>query len=168
MRWIAIMLTLSVALGSQAVGAAGAKTAAGAHNLVERHGYVWVQRAIDLAAKKFARAQCQKVFTDFANADGVPLSSVLARLKTTPEDYLTQWILFTEGDRERQCLTKDIAAFTQTGSRVIYVCSSRFTMQPIPNGVVIVIHEMLHSLGLGEQPPTSAEITKRIGERCGG
>jgi hypothetical protein len=73
-----------------------------------------------------------------------------------------------EGDRERQCRTKDIAAFTQTGSRVIYVCSSRFTMQPIPNGVVIVIHEMLHALGLGEHPPTSAEITKRIGERCGG
>lgn len=30
----------------------------------------------------------------------------------------------------------------------------------------IVIHEMLHSLGLGENPPTSDYITSRVMERC--
>jgi hypothetical protein len=31
----------------------------------------------------------------------------------------------------------------------------------------IVIHEMLHSLGLGEDPPSSSEINARVRARCG-
>jgi hypothetical protein len=31
----------------------------------------------------------------------------------------------------------------------------------------LVIHEMLHSLGLGENPPPSDEITARVRARCG-
>jgi hypothetical protein len=30
----------------------------------------------------------------------------------------------------------------------------------------MVIHEMLHTLGLGENPPTPFEITERIRARC--
>ena len=29
-----------------------------------------------------------------------------------------------------------------------------------------VIHEMLHTLGLGENPPTAFEITRRVRNRC--
>ena len=31
----------------------------------------------------------------------------------------------------------------------------------------VVIHEELHSLGLGENPPSSQEITRRVESRCG-
>jgi len=31
----------------------------------------------------------------------------------------------------------------------------------------VVIHEMLHALGLGENPPTSEEITRQVVKRCG-
>jgi hypothetical protein len=30
-----------------------------------------------------------------------------------------------------------------------------------------VIHEVLHSLGLGENPPSSDHITERVRARCG-
>jgi hypothetical protein len=30
----------------------------------------------------------------------------------------------------------------------------------------LIIHEMLHTLGLGENPPSSREITQRVTERC--
>ena len=30
----------------------------------------------------------------------------------------------------------------------------------------MVIHEMLHTLGLGENPPTTFEITDRVLSRC--
>jgi hypothetical protein len=30
----------------------------------------------------------------------------------------------------------------------------------------MVIHEILHTLGLGENPPTSIEITQRVESRC--
>jgi hypothetical protein len=29
-----------------------------------------------------------------------------------------------------------------------------------------VVHELLHSLGLGENPPTSREITAQVLKRC--
>jgi hypothetical protein len=32
---------------------------------------------------------------------------------------------------------------------------------------VLLIHEMLHSLGLGENPPSSREITEHVVARCG-
>ncbi len=32
----------------------------------------------------------------------------------------------------------------------------------------MIIHESLHSLGLGENPPRSQDITSRVTERCGG
>jgi hypothetical protein len=32
----------------------------------------------------------------------------------------------------------------------------------------LLIHEMLHSLGLGENPPTSHQITARVRARCDG
>jgi len=31
---------------------------------------------------------------------------------------------------------------------------------------VALIHESLHSLGLGENPPSSSEITSRVISRC--
>jgi len=30
----------------------------------------------------------------------------------------------------------------------------------------MVIHEMLHTLGLEENPPSSREITRRVNDRC--
>ena len=30
----------------------------------------------------------------------------------------------------------------------------------------MVIHEMLHTLGLGENPPAPSEITRRVNDRC--
>jgi hypothetical protein len=30
----------------------------------------------------------------------------------------------------------------------------------------VIIHEMLHTLGLGENPPSSTEITFRVLNRC--
>jgi hypothetical protein len=33
---------------------------------------------------------------------------------------------------------------------------------------ILIIHEVLHTLGLGENPPPSADITARVMARCGG
>ena len=58
---------------------------------------------------------------------------------------------------------------TQPGSRAIVVCGARFVRQMSLDSVhaeVILIHEALHSLGLGENPPSSDSITERIRERC--
>ena len=54
--------------------------------------------------------------------------------------------------------------------REIHVCAKKFARQfsrRTAGGEILVIHELLHSLGLGENPPTSAQITDRVRLRCG-
>jgi hypothetical protein len=59
---------------------------------------------------------------------------------------------------------------TQPGSRVVFVCGARFVRQAgrsTRHAEAILLHEAFHSLGLGENPPSSEVITERIRERCG-
>ena len=56
------------------------------------------------------------------------------------------------------------------GSRVVEVCGAVFARQSVQDaqsGEVLIIHELLHSLGLGENPPSSAEISRGVLARCG-
>ena len=56
------------------------------------------------------------------------------------------------------------------GYRVVYICSSRFRdlyQRNTSLAEVAVVHEALHCLGLGENPPSSEAITEMVGRRCG-
>lgn len=63
--------------------------------------------------------------------------------------------------------TSDQRRFRIGTRAFVYVCSARVATLEVPRGDIVIIHEMLHSLGLGENPPTSDEITKRVVQRCG-
>jgi hypothetical protein len=55
------------------------------------------------------------------------------------------------------------------GSRVVQVCGRRFGAVARRNprlAEASVIHEMLHSLGLGENPPDPQVITGRVLDLC--
>jgi hypothetical protein len=62
------------------------------------------------------------------------------------------------------------------GRRRVFVCpvgpgriNSRLSKIEFQSGSLaeaMVIHEMLHTLGLGENPPTTFEITARVRESC--
>ena len=62
-------------------------------------------------------------------------------------------------------------AYTAAGSRVVFVCGRRFQdlwrREPWM-AKIVVIHEALHTLGLGENPPSSEQITQRVRDRCAG
>ena len=52
---------------------------------------------------------------------------------------------------------------------MVYVCGRAFKKLADRNPVMaqaVVIHEALHTLGLGENPPSSTEITARVLARC--
>ena len=64
-----------------------------------------------------------------------------------------------------------MVALTAPGSRVVYVCGRLFqevAARSAARAEIVVLHEALHTLGLGENPPDSLKITRRVGERCGG
>lgn len=166
MRYIAVAVLL---LGSQILGAAATEPVVvnnvrGFPSVLTRF---WVTQAVEGAARRMRTPECARVFTDFSDADGRPLAEQLGKLGVAPDEYLLTRVWFYEGRSRPFCDPKfDRDALTQPGSKVVFICSDQFIRDEHQRETNI-IHEMLHSLGLGENPPSSREITQRVKRRCG-
>jgi hypothetical protein len=128
-----------------------------------------VEDAVRGASRRLAVPECQLLLEEFRDSAGRPLSARLVSAGQTVIYYITT-VHFVDGDGTAQCQRDDaIAAFTEPGSRVIFVCARGFAerfARRTAGGEILVIHELLHSLGLGENPPTPAQITARVWDRC--
>lgn len=124
-----------------------------------------IERAVAGARRRLEQPACQHLLEDFANQDGVRLREVDAAGGASPEAWLSRMI-FRDGRATATCARA--AAFTGPGSRVVFICPKRFTAVARADAELIVIHEMLHTLGLGELPPTPGQIDRAVARRCGG
>ena len=125
--------------------------------------------AVRAASVKLESRRCRAIFSEFRDSRGRTLDEQLADLGESPESYL-RLISFYEGNGLSWCASPDTLARTMVGSRAVFICSSRFeTKRRREPGLAaaVVIHEELHSLGLAENPPTSAEITFAVLAHCG-
>jgi hypothetical protein len=133
-----------------------------------------LQRTVVLAVQgaqgRLAHPDCQRLFTDFRDGEGHPLLDRLQASMRTASTYLAEQVWFVADDDSSQCRQNAaLMAFTAPGYHVVHVCSARFAQHYArqPASVeIIVIHEMLHTLGLGENPPSSAAITRQVTKRC--
>ena len=126
-----------------------------------------VTRALVGADRLLAEPACQEVLTDFRDASGRTLKEVLDGSEVSARAYL-RWIVFTDGGGLKACNGKTTLAVTEPGSRVVFVCPTAFVERDPEEAEAALIHEMLHTLGLGENPPRSRDITARVRIRCGG
>jgi hypothetical protein len=128
-----------------------------------------LQRAIAGAGRRVSRCECQAIFQDFRDASGQSLDSRLAMLKQSGDEYLYA-LRFVDSRDSAHCRPdRHIAAFTEPGSHVIHICGAMFETELVHDPVtseILIIHELLHSLGLGENPPTESEITHQVFARC--
>jgi hypothetical protein len=127
-----------------------------------------LEEALEGAAARLTRRDCRSLFDSYRDANGRPLSDRLAALGTTPAGYL-RLVVFRDGGAGETCQGEQ-HAYTTVGSRVVFVCVSRFTRGWQRNPAYAeasLIHELLHALGLGENPPSSSEITDRVLGACG-
>ena len=124
--------------------------------------------AVAGARQRLEQPACRGLLAEFSDASGRPLQENLDALGETGGSYLAR-ILFADGSGRARCSGDEAYAFTTPGRRVVYVCGRAFknlaSRDPV-RAQAIVIHEALHTLGLGENPPTSAEITARVVARC--
>jgi hypothetical protein len=127
-----------------------------------------VRFAILRAHEALENPICQQIFLDFQDSSGRTLQERLDSLGETGQSHLAA-MLFYEGWNGRPCPSSQTFAATIPGSRVAYFCGRKFASMlgrdPSALGVAI-LHEELHSLGLGENPPTSQEISRRVAQRC--
>jgi hypothetical protein len=127
-----------------------------------------VERAVEGARRRLQVPECRRIFTDFHDAAGTPLQERLDALRLDGAAWLGH-IVFTDGFGQRGCRTGKALALTMPGSRVVYVCGSRLRAaqtRQSADAEVVVLHEALHTLGLGENPPDSLSITRQVMTRC--
>jgi hypothetical protein len=127
-----------------------------------------VSRALDGVAEKLDTPQCQLLLSEFADRQGRPLRDKLIELGLDLNNYLRA-LIFEDGERQRPCNEQGVLAFTTIGGRIIFVCGRTFArawQRDAGEVRATLIHELLHSLGLGENPPGPRQITYRVKQLC--
>jgi hypothetical protein len=128
-------------------------------------------RSVDFARegamRRLREPGCQRLLEEFRGADGSPLTAKLASFGVSADQYLAM-IPFLDGTSRPLCQGGQSQLLTARGVARIAVC--RPFLQTVDRervtAEVYVIHEMLHTLGLGENPPSSQEITQRVKRQC--
>lgn len=119
--------------------------------------------ALRTASARVAVSRCQDLLSEFADQAGQPLATRLEAVRMSLHEYLRA-VYFVDGSTQRAC--RGPVAVTRPGSRLVYLCGEAFARLSPDEAWVIIIHEVLHSLGLGERPPSPAFISFRVRERC--
>jgi hypothetical protein len=138
--------------------------------LSDRYAAATVARVLAGARHRLEKTGCQRIYTEFADVEGRPLRDALAQAGTSGPEFLGS-LLFYDGTGQARCETSHTLAFTWPHSPVVFVCQAQFTSAARHDpslAEAVLIHESLHGLGLGENPPTSGEITARVLSRCSG
>jgi hypothetical protein len=122
-----------------------------------------VVRALHGARHRLEAESCGAVLHEFRHLAAVErVDWDAAALRPSSFDRL----LFRDGRDNATCLAGGIAAFTGTGSRVVFVCD-RFAHLDRARAELILLHELLHTVGVPERPPTPAAIDRAVASRCG-
>jgi hypothetical protein len=131
-------------------------------------GGVALHWAVLGAHRRLQQPACRGLFAEFSDASGRTLQENLDAIGETGATY-PALILFADGTGRPRCREREVFAFTTPGSRVVHICGRQLKdladRSPV-RAQAIVIHELLHTLGLGENPPSSTEITARVLARC--
>jgi hypothetical protein len=128
-----------------------------------------VSRAAEIALRKLERRECLAVLAEFRDGDGRTLQKGLEARGASASGFFVQ-LTFIDGSAWSRCVDGSAAAGANPGGTIVAVCPRAFgrVLAKSPGlAADLLIHEMLHGLGLGENPPTSEEITSQVVERCG-
>ncbi len=127
-----------------------------------------VEFAREGAMRRLQSAECRQVLSDFKDPQGrTPLEN-LRPFAMEPDQFLAV-IPFLDGRSRPLCQANQSQLLTTRGVARVFVCKSflQTVQQERDLAEIYVIHEMLHALGLDENPPSSLAITQQVKRRCG-
>ena len=151
-----------------AMGEAGRGTAGVDSMIQPGPEALMIRLAREGAAHRLASPQCAAVFDDFSDASGRRLKDLLDKYNLSAPEYLSL-VFFSQGAENGRCRSEAVLATTRPGSRLVQVCGrfGRAYRRDPRWAEFVLIHETLHTLGLGEDPPSTHEISARVAARCG-
>jgi hypothetical protein len=162
-------LPAAIGVFALALGAPGAHAQESIVPSPSGSGLSWaVAVAAEAAEAKLSRTECRQVFADFRGLRGDSIQTTLDGLGETGLSYLAR-LDFYDGNGSRACEGPDVVAFTRPGSRAVFLCPAFTEKAHRDPGLAasLLIHEELHALGLGENPPAGRAITAGVIARCG-
>jgi hypothetical protein len=116
-----------------------------------------------------SRPACRMLLSSYTDAAGRSLAENLRPFDVPAPAYLDLLVFRPAPDDAPACAEPANVFFPPPGSLVVFVCGRRLESLRAADArlaSVLVLHEMLHTLGLGENPPSPAQITARVGEHC--
>ena len=123
-----------------------------------------VRLGLQLALDSLDRPGCADIYEEFELRDGCTPQCELDRRRIGPKELL-KTLVFADGSRDPFCHNGRAFLTTTPGRFLIHVCPGFAQLQSRLRASLI-LHESLHALGLGENPPSSKEITNRVERRC--
>jgi len=126
-----------------------------------------VALARENAARWLQDPECRRVFSEFHDAHGRTIEEKLEAWALDPAEYVRS-LPFVDGIGESRCHAGKVMLVAVVNVPRVFVCPgfARLHRDEPRLATSLVIHEVLHTLGLGENPPSSAEITERVQARC--
>jgi hypothetical protein len=128
-----------------------------------------VRTALVGASLRLAGTRCGGMLSEFHDRAGRSLAELSEETGVGLVEQLGR-VVFADGAGQAVCRNPEVIAATSPGSRVVFVCGIRFTRlqaRDPARAEAILIHELLHTLGLPENPPDSLTITETVLARCG-
>src|SRR5262245_26010260 len=159
---------LSALLAAAPAHVAGTEPATNVRLRNERDRH-WARQVVEDAAESLAQPECARVLSELRDAQGQLLRAKLDATGVDVRTYVRSRIFFYDADDESACQRTGVLAYTTPGSRVVRLCPRFGELQGRRRADDIrafLIHEMLHTLGLGENPPSSVEITQVVLRHC--
>jgi hypothetical protein len=127
-----------------------------------------IAEAVADAAVRLDTAPCSLVLSDFVDSrTGATLAENLAATGRTASEHVRS-LLFRGARGPRPFGGRRVFAFTTPASPVVFLCRDDLLRVQNQRRLVtaIVLHEVLHTLGLREDLPSSVAITERVLARC--
>ena len=127
-----------------------------------------VAEAVADAARRLDAQPCSLVLSDFRDAQtGLTLAENLATTGRSASEHVRS-LWFRGAPGIRPFLGRRVFAFTAPASSAVFLCrEDLLRIQNQPRMLTaIVLHEVLHTLGLRNDHPSSVSITEQVLERC--
>src|SRR5687768_1574595 len=127
-----------------------------------------VTSSVEGAARRLQDTECSRILAGWRGSNGQLLGTTLAERAPDWTAYVRS-IYFCEGVTATQCQRRDVVALTAVKSRVVFICANAFLAlrrRSIWHAEAVIIHEVLHTLGLPDRNDKNGDITEQVLRAC--